>query len=288
MPKHNYSYKAFSTYCLRTPLLSLHQFLKFTNSKEISKDSILDVFKNSILSEAIFIASPALYKELVKWKEGTLEASKVDKVSNSLLKYLSRITSRSTPFGLFAGCAAGTLGENTIIEPSQLLKHKRHTRLDMHYLVNLTDELSKNKEIRKQLKWYTNTSLYEAGVHYRYVEYTYINKVRNHSIEAISRSDYINSIIELATLGKTIQELALTLVDDEITLEEATAFIEELIENQILVSELEPSITGGNYLSKLITSLRKVKGAELQVNQLEKLLKELQKLDTIIGNPNET
>ena len=283
LKKFNPPYKNFNTYCLRTPLFQLDYFFELTKKK--SKEEILKYFDNPISMEAIFMASFDLYKEFKKWQEGGLDTSKTKKLSISLLKYASRMSSRCTPFGIFAGCNAGVFTDSiSSIIPKTIDAHKRHTRLDMHYLVNITQEFSKNEILKKELNWYPNTSLYEVGNQYRYIEYAYCNKVRNYSIEAVAKSVYIEAILVEAKSGKTIQELTKILVDDEITLEEATNFIETLIDNQLLISELEPSMTGGDYLPVMLTTLQRIKAPELLVNQASKISTQLDNLDKKIGN----
>ena len=81
--------------------------------------------------------------------------------------------------------------------------------------------------------------------------------------------------------------MALLLVDDEITQEEAEDFIEELIHNQILVSEIEPTVTGEDFLTQL-------EGYLVQLNVKDSLLKEIQyyskflkEIDQQLGNTPE-
>jgi hypothetical protein len=55
--------------------------------------------------EAIFLASPVLHAELVKYREGQLKDERaIHDLSCSVGKYYLRMSSRCTPFGLFSGC----------------------------------------------------------------------------------------------------------------------------------------------------------------------------------------
>ena len=285
MSKTKNPYTNFNAFCLRTPLFSLDEYLNLCKNRIIKPSEILQLYKNPILKEAIYLTSPELYKEFKKWEIGELSANKTNRLANSLLKYYSRITSRCTPFGLFAGCSAGKFKDITNINLVALKDHQRHTRLDMDYLVNLTNALSNNKEIRKKLKWFSNSSLYKVGEHYRQIEYTYQNKSRNYSLEAITASEYIEKALESSKLGKTITELAETIVEDKITIEEAIDFIEELIDNQILVSEIEPPIAGKNYLPRLISFLQRISVPKHYILKLTQLQLSLKKADKLIGNP---
>jgi hypothetical protein len=56
----------------------------------------------------------------------------------------------------------------------------------------------------------------------------------------------------------TIEKLANVIISKDITLFEAKEFINELIENQILISELEPSVTGNDLIIQLKNKLNRL------------------------------
>ncbi|WP_062056890.1 lantibiotic dehydratase family protein [Aquimarina longa] len=279
-------YTFFDQFCLRTPLLSLDFYRNLTNSETIGIEEFKGIWKDDILREAIFLASPELFSEIEKWLSGTLkDHQKSKRLESSLLKYISRMSSRCTPFGLFAGCSIGQFGDVTAIELAHYDKHQRQTRFDMNFLVAFSQKISKEEVIKKQLIWYVNNSLYRIGNQYRYIEYKYnqYNR-REHSIEAVGYSTYLETIIESAKLGKNISELAIVLVDDEITYEEAEGFIEELIENQILVSEIEPSVTGKGFLEQIEICLKRLNGTEAILKEISHYQKILDQVDQKLGN----
>ncbi|WP_106790968.1 lantibiotic dehydratase family protein [Aquimarina sp. Aq78] len=279
-------YTFFDQFCLRTPLLSLDFYHNLTKEKNIPVEVFKDVWKNDSIREAIFLASPELFSEIEKWLSGQLkDVKKKKRLESSLLKYLSRMSSRCTPFGLFAGCSIGTFGKTTAIELSNYDTHQRQTRFDMNFLVAFSQKMAKEEAIKKQLLWYTNNSLYKIGDQYRYIEYKY-NKYnrREHSIEAVAYAEYLEDIIESARSGKKIKELASLLVDDEITHEEASEFMDELIDNQILVSEIEPSVTGDDFLEQLEACLSQIEGTDAIQTEIHHYKKFLEQIDQKLGN----
>ena len=66
-------YKVFNKYALRTPLLPINYYRDLTTRLEISDDKLLNEFKNPMIREAIFLASPVLYKEIIKWSENKIQ-----------------------------------------------------------------------------------------------------------------------------------------------------------------------------------------------------------------------
>lgn len=279
-------YTFFDQYCLRTPILPLDFYYNLTKEKNIKKDVLIDIWKDAIIQEAIFLASPELFSEIEKWVSGNLKDTKKHKrLEASLLKYISRMSSRCTPFGLFAGCSIGKFAKTTNIELGEYNHHQRQTRFDMNFLVAFSQKLAKESTIKKQLVWYPNSSLYRIGDQYRYIEYTYNkNNRREHSIEAVTYAEYLETIIESAKTGKKINELALLLVDDEITIEEAEEFIEQLIANQILISEIEPTVTGEDFLVQLEQCLIRLDIETPILKEIQYYKKFLDQMDGTLGN----
>ncbi len=72
------------------------------------------------------------------------------------------------------------------------------------------------------------------------------------------------------------------LITEEITQEEALEFIEELIDNQVLTSEIEPNVSGGDFLDILISVLQRIQVNE--ANILISIKNKLYEVDQNIGN----
>jgi len=254
--KKRYAY--FEKFCLRTPLFPVSFYQSLTQNGIVSLQQFREVWENQIVKEAIFLASPHLYSELEKNLENSKNRIK-PQLLHTFLKYISRMSSRCTPFGLFAGCSIGSLANTTKIELDNPEKFKRQTRFDMNFLIALSKSLSKETSIKNQLLFYPNTSIYPAGKYQRYIEYTYENNQRIHSIEAISNTPYLQKIHTLARSGKRLSELTTCIASDDITPEEASEFVDELVANQLLVSELEPSVSGEDFLDQIIDKLKAIK-----------------------------
>lgn len=255
----------FKSFIMRMPLYSFYD--------------ITDPFFYLDFQEAIYIASPTLYKELIKYLTNTQIAEKEKKrILHSLERYLSRMSTRCTPFGLFAGCSIGEITESTEI----VLKKSfiRKTRLDMHFLCTLYDSIIKIPEIRKEILFFPNTSIYSIGKKYRYIEYVYINTKRKYLITEIEKSQYIDKILKTAQKGATISTLTKVLVSDEISSEAASDFINELIDSQIILGELSQAVTGEDYLERVINRIRKVENTSNDLlSKLENIYELLKKVD---------
>lgn len=284
MNKNN-PYKPFPNFVLRTPLLPFNFYKNLTSNTTITDDVFKESFKNPEIKEAIFLATPVLFDELEKWLNNEfVDLKKIEKLKFSLLKYISRMSSRCTPFGLFAGCAVGNFDIETKIILDNTSNNGRHTRLDMNYLVALSQELVKIENIKKQILFFPNSSIYKFGNQLRYIEYQYVNNIRHHHIIAVDNTIYLEKVLKASAEGLLMNQIIELLVDDENSLEDVTDFIEELIFSQVLISELEPSASGPEFLDHIKNILLKLKGTQVQLEVINYVEKKLTKIDNHIGN----
>ena len=254
----------------------------FVRTSHYSFHSLVEPFETKIrdqqVQEAIYIASPVLYAELKKYIAGTItDAEEKQRIKSSVYRYINRMSTRCTPFGLFAGCSAGNIsGDITHI---MLSNFGRTTRLDMYFLCTLSQELSKLPEIKERVKYYPNTSLYPVGKKYRYVEYLYQKSGRTHRISSVDRSVYLDRLLKIARKGALLSELLAYLTEQGFEPDEARGFLEELIDSQIIVSELSPSVTGDDYFIQLIRRLEALNMNEGLLTVLKEIQKLLQEMD---------
>lgn len=248
---------------VRTPSLPFND--------DISEEFLKQLLHNPTFSEALYLASPVLFQEAINWKEGRItDPKKLQKIPISIGKYYLRMCSRCTPFGLFAGCGVVDWGDETDIEIS--FNHKRKTRLDMHFAGAMAQKLSEIHEIKFSLKFFPNSSVYRVGEEIRYIEYSYVEGQRKHQISAITWSEYIQRVLDLCKFGNTINEIVPYLIEEDITEEDARGFVEQLIESQLLVSELEPAITGVEFTSQIKNTLRNHDNINDLLSKIEILL----------------
>ena len=66
--------------------------------------------------EALYFASTSLYNEFLKYLKGSLKGRDKERMEQTLLKYLSRMMFRCTPFGGFSICGTGEYNECTNIK----------------------------------------------------------------------------------------------------------------------------------------------------------------------------
>lgn len=278
-----FPYQFFDQYIFRSSLFPFKEFIEKADNEKFSDEDLKKICSDPVFLEAVYLASPYLHGEIEKWMRvgESLSAKKEEKLRQTILKYYNRMSTRCTPFGLFAGVGLGVFDDSVHDEFNR--KWVRDTKLDMHFLVALSQSLVKTPEIHKKILYFPNTSIYTVGRRIRYVEYEYIEGKRQYIISSIYRSQELDEILDIAKSGKTPDELIQILSRGEITQADAVDFINELIENQILVSQLEPNVSGGDFLNIMIRILMEL-GVEKEVNILKSIQRKLEELDEKIGN----
>src|SRR3954451_8715870 len=240
--------------------------------------------------EAVFLASPSLHESLSLWRAQP-DSKKGQRAERALVRYIYRMAARATPFGLFSGCSMGRVetapDAHTRIAVGPRSAYERHTRLDMDYLFALCEDLARDPEVREALLYRPNSSLYRAAGRLRYAEARLDNKVRSHHLVAVDSNDYLEEALRRAEGGATAREIAEALVafdpDGEVTIDEAREFVTELIDSQILVSDLSTPVTGPEAIHDLIDQLGRIPATARAAEKLAGIRTTLEQLDA--GGP---
>jgi hypothetical protein len=283
--KDTFSFGICSTFIVRVPLFPFSFLLSLLDDETVLRENLKRIIHQPITEEALFLASPEFYEQLQKWANGKeVDKKKEKRFMQSIYKYISRMASRSTPFGLFSGCGVGKIGDDTEVILGKISEYDRHTRLDMSYLCNLAQALTKNDKILTKLKYFPNTSIYESGEKLRYIEYRYINDKRTHHLIEVKNTDILELVLREAKNGRTIQELVQLLIKENISTEQSKDYVCKLIYNQILISELDPTVTGDEFLIRILKILSPID----QIGNIKHILnqanKKLNIIDTKFGN----
>lgn len=210
--------------------------------------------------EALYIASPALYEEALKLDFSVQPDEKAKRVLYPLIKYLSRYATRCTPFGLFSGFSTLPIASApTCVQVASGGNARKVTRLDMNYLSALAQDLEKHPAVQPHLRFFPNSSLYLANGQYRYFDYRYdVHGRRIHHLTSSEQNEYLDCVLTRARAGATVRQLVDSLLSDDIPYEDASDYIGQILEAQLLVSELEPALTGDDFLVQIQQTLQTV------------------------------
>ncbi len=252
----------FSHILLRTPLQSLKKAYRPTSETR------------NIFLEGLYLSSPEYWDAYQN--RAQLSGKDKEKEERSFAKYWLRSCTRCTPYGTFAGTAMVDIQDGPtrlVLSPND--QHTRCLRLDMNCITGIIQALEQIPAIRQQIRFYTNNSLYELPEAFRYAEYSIKDNTRHYELTSVAKTTYLKALLKKAQAGTTLPELIGLLCSLEMVTEaEAEEFINGLVQAQLLVSELEPCVTGKEPLGQVIERLKSLDGAS---NVLD-CLKEIQSL----------
>ena len=160
--RNNLRLRALDHFVVRSPFLDPATWAAYRNQAGAARDAVAGgpshwerrarsaarMFAEPNVNEAIFLASRSLHQRL-----GDTDWDMRDRANVKLLlafeRYLNRMCFRATPFGRFAGVAAGTVGPSCRSNPGSFgapggaPEGGRRARVDFAYLQSLWDEVVK-------------------------------------------------------------------------------------------------------------------------------------------------
>lgn len=283
-------YKAFDFYMLRTPLLSIDDyFTLFEMEKEAIPDQQEQIFFEKIVSlwkrpeirEAITVSSPSLRNSILKVMHNP-SVKECQKVLKGMFRYLVRMSTRSTPFGLCSGVNYGKFGENPSLAIGDRTRHQKRARADMEWLLALVNQLENSREVTRQLKVQTNASVLYHGSRVKLSYFTYCGQ-KSSFIDAqdkhpsIIRSATVEDALKWAQEGIHFIDLAhqLHAKYPQATLEMIEQFLSQLVEQEFLLTELRPPLMNTDPFSYVGERLAYMQGLDELKGKLDSIARQI-------------
>lgn len=232
---------------LRTPLLPFDELLRLGDAAAVER-----LLERADVRDAIALASPSLARALADRAPGTPLPGKLLRAA---YRYLARMCTRPTPFGLFAGTSLCRIGAETDLALGPRDAQRRSTTVDPQVLTAAAEALAADPEVRARLEHRPNSSLYVLAGSLRYARARTEGARRSYELAAAGLSPALAALLERAAGGATPGELAAVLTGGGVEPDAANAFVERVIDEQILVADLVPPVTGPDPLSALTERL---------------------------------
>ncbi|HSX08930.1 MAG TPA: lantibiotic dehydratase [Candidatus Saccharimonadales bacterium] len=219
--------------------------VSFEKEKKQSKKIFLKLIKKKQFYNGILLSSdtlPESLKAYLKEKEKPLP-----KIERSLIKYLSRMYTKPSPFSTFTSLAYATFsGEDLFASTHKDISQKSHLELN-HFLFNyICGFLIQNKNIRKYLKIRLNSTLYFSDNQYVFIA----NNYNRESIQRINHTSALEAILHILQKKEiwTYSELTNQLLTEVFTTVSQKE-MEEYIDNLLLYGfvEYDFGISGMDY-----------------------------------------
>ena len=254
-----------------------------TNRESVMKQ-LKQLAKDPMIQEIIYVSSTSLYHSLKNWDDVT-DPKKEEQILHSFCKYLIRMSTRPTPFGLVSGVTYGLFDE----KPSKLHLdsyeyHLKRARPDMDWLLSIVQKLENDPAVLRQLKVKTNSIIFEAGnrLNVPYKSNCGQQDISNNALnmETISiRSTKVTDIIlELAKENVQVADIIETLQKEfpEVEREKIESVILQLVQNEYIITELRPPLmttTPFEYVLEKIYHLKGIEELQEQLQQIHQLIR---------------
>ncbi|MCL1050915.1 lantibiotic dehydratase [Shewanella abyssi] len=252
-----------SFFVIRAPRLPLEELSKISNDRDEMRVQLNTWLDMPGIQEALYLASPALIDSLPQWREKP-DSKQAKKTEQSLIKYLIRMSSRPTPFGLFSGVALGKVTQDSRIVTEHYLQDSRKTRLDMFYLGALKSKVASLAIRDDAMRYSPNSSHYFVAEQCRYIESYQSNDIQQYRLSAITTDEYFLTALRLSTQGISFSSLVeqFQLAHPAATTVEIEPYVEQLITESILVPKLPLPLTGDSPDSSLMDTFNAIEKPE--------------------------
>ena len=246
---------------IRTPIFSLKNLIEFYNCKNAEAYIFRIFIEDKIFKESIYLYSKVLYNQALKYtsKESkVLCEKKKNKVADSLIKYFLRMCYRATPFGLSAGISIAEFGYENINKTNINYKN-RSVKIDSSVFFNILKEINSLKIIKDNVWFFRNNTLYEKNGYYRYITRKKEGMSFKFNLERVEKTGFLEEILELSKVGVKKIDIKKLLKDDEgLTEDDINEFIEELIDSQLIISELQYNVLDVNFEKAFTKQIKQI------------------------------
>nr|WP_278679090.1 lantibiotic dehydratase [Clostridium paraputrificum] len=270
-----YDYILGDYYFIRRPSLNLLTFKNmFIDSEEFKLNNIKEESNYDFIKKAIFLGSNSLYNSIEK--KGTYN----NQACLSLAKYITRMTTRSTPYGLFAGVQLFKSGDNFNYINSE--KYMWNIEPDSGWIKKVVQRLESNFDILIHLKVKMNNNIFITSNELVNL-YPKINKSDNNTFiedsykRAIYKSTNILKFIDkeakmFIDFGELYKKI-LDISSEDIKPIDIFNYLYKLVEKEILITNLQPTLSGIPYLEQIINVLEKNRLADIHYKKLVNIYK---------------
>lgn len=241
-------------FMVRVPFLPLCDFQDLLLAKNPEKWLLTRYRADPTIREAIAVASPSLYSSMEGY-EG-LNQKKRSQSLSSLFKYVLRMATRATPFGLFSFVNIGQWAKKSEIR-LDFSNVKKIVRPDMGWLIQVLDKLSADPSLTSKLKVQCSPLL-EFSLNR--IILSYYRKEEKSAKEEISiqENPLTHALLSRSKTSINAGDLAKWVMEDieGLEFEKVLKVITSLIQQNFLLPSFYPSLLGENPFQDVIHSLK--------------------------------
>ncbi|QBR92595.1 lantibiotic dehydratase [Nocardioides euryhalodurans] len=225
-------YVALSPVLVRAPTLPVDAYLA------LPADAAAEQVRDPLVRTAVAVASPDLLDGIDHPSPG-----RAGRAASALLRYRIRMSTRPTPFGMFAGVGLAAWGDRTSIH-LRAEDLRTCTRPDMAWLLALVAEAEARPAVRRELRVLTNPMAWECGGRFLLAERAAVDGGGETRSVDVRATRAVRRALALARRPVAWRDLAADLVvatgADEERIERLLA---QLWQQTFLLTDLRPPLT---------------------------------------------
>lgn len=254
-------------YIIRAPLLPVSIYKNYLKNDEIDYSSF---FKNKIIEETIMTTTYHLYKSLTKISYDS-ETKKARNAKESFLKYLIRMSTRGTPYGLLSGISLGQFDEKPNIQIQEDINYYyKSVKIDGSWLCKLIHFLERNYDYYQDSLVIWNERNYITEQRIYLDNQTCLIQENNKERVSIKNNDLLKFIKQNLHEDLTFKDL-IKLISEKFLIEdenEIKRFIQSLLDKEIIFTSLRTALKKENLLDYLLCLYRDVNNDFIRSLQL--------------------
>jgi thiopeptide-type bacteriocin biosynthesis protein len=154
-------YEPAGFFLLRSPVLPARTWLDVTADAARTPQALIGLARRPDVARALLVASEDLAGSLDRL--GDLSEKRLRRLHSGLLRYVTRMATRPTPFGAFSGVAMGEFGPRTTARLGLPEDHRLRVRADMGWLLALIERLEEDGDLLRRLHLVLNPMADTAG-----------------------------------------------------------------------------------------------------------------------------
>lgn len=291
-------YSAVDFYLLRAPVLPVHVFSELaatsngivTQSNGVTDSALATIRRQyhdalqalavqPLVEQALTTASNSIVEGIARIRGGEV-SRRTERTYSRLSRYLIRMSTRPTPFGLFAGVTMGTFADQTTVTLGNPAVQQIRTRPDMNWLLSVIQHVEQTQELVSQLHLVVNRAAYFMGERV-VLPYADVYGQGDDRIIDVRVTPVVRYVLECTRHPIHYRELRVRLLEKfpQATPEQVDQILQQLWENRFLISDLRPPLIGTNPAYYVAERLSTLPGAQQASTVLKGVLQKAAKVD---------
>ena len=225
------------------------------SDQQVLGEHLREVLAVPGVEAALLLASPELAARLPEWCRDPLSTDG-RRLERALCRYIARASFRATPFGMFAALGAAAVSAVTQLELRPSHNVQRRSRVDLGVLHKLLDSRIASHDVRDALCFVANPTVHRSGERLHYVESAHDDAGRRHyRLATVADSAELRAVLDAAAQAVGTATLSEVLARDGVPVDDAQAFVEELVEANLLLPTLAIPLTSADPTLAIIAEL---------------------------------